>query len=361
MKTLKQKLSAVVLAMLGAAALESQARAEPVIQVRCADDSLDPTAARNRLEWARACGVPNHVDSFDTGLPSANGAGNLFEYIETFDFWGKNAYTGVSNGNQINYQFVTSQYYNGPTNQFTVNTFKKWTRVNLLPRPTYPIFGNNPDLNFATPLYPHPTLADCRLYTDKNGAQPINPATTSFYVNAYCVSSCYTPEQEVLFPNGYEKIADAMTAMRPDMMTLSSTSTIDKVSLVSNEVYSYTRERIDGWHVIYEIKTASGGELRVTDKHPVIDGKGKVVEARSLKVGDALVKPDGKFDTIVSVEKTKYYGKVYNIRPVTRNRVSNILVAQGFLVGSSAYQNEDVDYMNRVILGRGIPRDVIPQ
>ena len=165
----------------------------------------------------------------------------------------------------------------------------------------------------------------------------------------------------MLFPNGYEKIVDAMGEMRPEMMTLSSKSTLETMKLVSNEVYSYTRERIDNWHVIYEIKTASGGELRVTDKHPVIDGKGKVVEARSLKVGDELVKPDGQHDAIVSVDKTRHYGKVYNIRPVTRNRVSNILVAQGYLVGSSAYQNEDVDYMNRVILGRGIPKDVIPQ
>jgi hypothetical protein len=300
------------------------------------------------------------VEQVDLGEASANEMGTLQEYLETFDFWGENAFTGTSNGNQINDAFTRSMFFNGMTSQTLVGGFWKWTRPRSLPRPTYPIFGNNPDLNFATPLYPHPTLADCRLYTDKAGTSPIDPATTPFYVNAYCVSSCYTPEQKILFPEGYEEIASAMSQMRPEMTTLSRTSSLGKIELVRNDVYSYTRERIDNWHVIYVVRTRSGGELRVTDKHPVITGEGRVVEALSLKAGDTLVQADGAVDPIVSVEKTKYFGKVYNIRPVTRDRISNILVAQGYLVGSSAYQNEDVDYMNRIILGRAIPKSVLP-
>ncbi|MDC3962715.1 Hint domain-containing protein [Polyangium jinanense] len=343
-------------ATLGAA---SVAQAEPLIQGRCANDVLSPDQARLRLEWARACGVPHHVGAFDTGLASANNAGYLWEYIETFDFWGKNAYSGISSGNQINDTFVRNQYYNGPTYQFTVNGYKKWARTNLLPQPMYPTFGNTADINTATPLYPHPTLADCRLYFDKKGQLPI-PVGGSFYVNAYCASGCYTPDQKVLFPDGEKPILDAMNEVVPKMMTLSTGSTLESPELVRNEVYSYTSELHDGTHVIFVLKTASGGELRVTDKHPVIDGRGKVVEARSLKVGNNLIRPDGSFDPIVSVEKTLHRGKVYNIRPATEDRVSNVLVAQGYLVGSSRYQNEDADYMNRVILGRAIPKDVLP-
>ena len=93
----------------------------------------------------------------------------------------------------------------------------------------------------------------------------------------------------------------------------------------------------------------------------MLEGGGKVVEAHALKVGDKLIKPDGSLDPIVSVTKTSHFGKVYNLKPRSTNRVANLLIAQGYLVGSSRYQNEDVDYMNRIILGRAIPARVIPQ
>lgn len=353
-------LATIALAAAATLTVASQASAEPILEIRCASDSLSPDQARARLEWARACGVPHRVDTFDTAIPSGNNAGTLIEYIETFNFDGANAYSGVSNGNQINDTFVRNQFYNGLTNQLTVNGLKKWTRTNFLPRPAYPTFGSHVNPNFGTALYPHPTLADCRLYTDKLGASPINTATTSFYVNAYCVSSCYTPEQEVLFSDGYAPIREALDEVKPEMITLSPRSTLGSVKLTQNKVYSYTRDIRDARQVIYEIQTASGGELRVTDKHPIIDGSGRVVEARSLKVGDKLVRDNGKQDEIVSFVKKSYFGKVYNIRPATTDRVSNIIVAQGFLVGSSRYQNDDADYMNRVILSRGIPKNVLP-
>jgi hypothetical protein len=85
------------------------------------------------------------------------------------------------------------------------------------------------------------------------------------------------------------------------------------------------------------------------------------VQAQSIKVGNRLLKPDGTRDEVVSVTKTDYFGKVYNIKPASTNRVANILIAQGFLVGSSRFQNDDVDFINRIILGRGIPANVIPQ
>jgi hypothetical protein len=86
-----------------------------------------------------------------------------------------------------------------------------------------------------------------------------------------------------------------------------------------------------------------------------------MVQASTLKVGTKLVKADGSRDAIVSVTQKSEFGKAYNLAPKATDRVSNILIAQGFLVGSSRYLNDDADYMNRVILGRSIPKSVIPQ
>src|SRR6185436_19957410 len=184
----------------------------------------------------------------------------------------------------------------------------------------------------AAALWPHPNVrlfgnfSDCRLFTDMNGTQPYNG---TFYVNVFCTSSCYTPEQTVSFVTGDEKILDAATAVRPTgLTTVAPGSTLEKIRFQTNDVASYTQELRDVTNVIFEIRTASGGELRVTDKHPDIQDNGRVVEAASLKVGDKLIKADGSRDRIVSINKTTHFGKVYNIKPRSTSRVANILVAQ---------------------------------
>jgi hypothetical protein len=45
---------------------------------------------------------------------------------------------------------------------------------------------------------------------------------------------------------------------------------------------------------------------------------------------------------------------------VSPEPVANILIAQGYLVGSSRFQNDDVGYMNRILLLRAAP-DVMPR
>ena len=253
--------------------------------------------------------------------------------------------------------------------------FQKWTGPNnlLLPRPTYPTFGNNGDINTATQLFtPAMTCTatdvctvnnpnDCRLFTDVNSTVPANTSVTGFYVNGYCVSSCYLPDQQIAFDGGNEGILDAMNELRTGVTTLTPKSTLDSINTQTDEVASYTHDIHEAHQAIFTITTRSGGQLKVTDKHPILEGDGRIVEARSIKVGNRLIKPDGTRDEVVSVAKSDYFGKVYNLKPASTNRVANILIAQGFLVGSSRFQNDDVDFINRIILGHGIPHNVIPR
>src|SRR5512140_750194 len=139
------------------------AHATPILQQRCAFDSLDPITAKLRLEWARACGTRINIISptaptlparaFLTGLVSNNGGIPLWEYIETDDVWGKNSYSGDTAS--VNQMFVQNQWRVGPTDATTAaGGFQKWTRQNqlLLNRPPYPTFGNNADMSHSTPL-----------------------------------------------------------------------------------------------------------------------------------------------------------------------------------------------------------------
>jgi hypothetical protein len=371
--TAKATLAALTVAGAGTFLQPTAAHATPILQIRCSTDSLDPASAKLRLEWARACGdkvnlispttPPAPAFTYLTGTNDVNGV-PLHEYIETDDFWGKNSFSGdVEAVNQI---FTQNQWHVGAYTATTVaGGFQKWTEPDVLalPRPTYPTFGNNADINVAVQMFPNQnySLVDCNMYTTPAATSAVNTSVTGFFVNGYCTSSCYTPDQQITFSDGPEAIIDATNQLRTGLRTLTPNSTLENIQFHTDDVESFTREIHDSTHVIFDIRTESGGELKVTDKHPVLVGSGRIVEAKSLKPGQELIKADGTRDRITSVDKTTHFGKVYNLKPVATNHVANILIAQGFLVGSSRFQNEDVDFMNRIIMGRSIPANVIPQ
>ncbi len=353
--------------------LSTAAHATPILEARCAADSLDPATARLRLEWARACGDRINVKSasapvapaisYLTGQTSSNGIA-LIEYVETDDFFGKNSFSGDTA--DVNQTYMQSQWRPSvPSASTQALGFQRWDGPSTLalPRPMYPTFGNNSDINSATQLFPNPTYnpADCNLYTDAAATHVYNASVTGFYVNGFCTSSCYLPEEKISFQGGTEGILDAMNELRTGVTTLTPKSTLGHIQTHTDDVASYTHDLRDATQVIFTITTRSGGQLRVTDKHPVLEGNGRIVQASTIKVGNHLLKADGTPDEVVSVTKADYFGKVYNLKPVSTNRVANILIAQGFLVGSSRFQNDDVDMINRILLTHGMPRDVIPQ
>jgi len=375
----------------GMAGVAATAHATPILEQRCASDSLSPGAARVRLEWARVCGDRVNIrdplsatNSYLTGQTSSNSVG-FREYVESFDGSGFNSFSGTSG--DVNSMFVQSQWrpltYAASNDVFG---YQKWTGpvgpgIMVLPRPMYPTFGDAGDINtahqlFGPPIVCDPTdvctmsnLNDCSLYTDAGGVNRYNPAaatptappsSTGFYVNGYCTSSCYLPDQQIAFSGGNEGILDAMNELRTGVTTLTPTSTLDRIKTRTDEVASYTHDLHEAKQVIFTITTKSGGQLKVTEKHPILIGDGRIVQAQSVKVGNQLIKQDGARDTVVSVTQADYFGKVYNIKPASTNRVANLLIAQGYLVGSSRYQNDDVDLINRIILGHGIPANVIP-
>jgi hypothetical protein len=341
--------------------------AEPAQQFRCSTDSLDPTQALARLEWSRKCGLLTNTSGPSGGFESTLAFDQTFTGAREYrEISASRAFTGNTNDYNVNFYYSFSRYAATPlytTAQETAGAtagFWKWAHTTQRPRPLYPTFEDTPVVGSGTQLFPHPTFADCNLYTDRTGSVAARWAG-SFFVGAYCESSCYAPDQRLRFSSGDVNIVDAMKARRDDLVTLSPEATLDDVTLQTAKVFSYTSEIRDSEHVIYKITTASGGSLSVTNEHPVVTGEGRLVKAEKLSPGDELLKADGSPDAITRVEKTTHFGKVYNIKPAATDHVANILIAQGFLVGSARFQNDDVDYMNRVLLFRGIPDELMPR
>jgi len=356
-------LKAAVLTLLPA----TGALAEPMQEWRCNVDSLLPSQALLRAEWARKCGLTTNLNGGgpSSWFASAKAFDTNFDWAKEYKEFNTNrAWTGNLHQYNVNYYNAFSLYDNTP--MYTVAAevggatagYFKWSHTASRVRTLYPTFENSPTAGSGMPLYPHPTLANCNLYTDLTGT---NVWQSNFYVIAYCESSCYTPDQRVLFKGGEQNILDAVKQGREDIVTLGPDATLDNLQLTEGKVYSYTSETRDSEHIIYHVRTVTGGELKVTNEHPVVTSEGRLVQAQTLQAGDELLRQDGTPDAIVSVEKSTHFGKVYNLKPEARDQVSNILVAQGYLVGSARFQNDDIGYMNRVLLFRGVPEDVLPR
>lgn len=178
-------------------------------------------------------------------------------------------------------------------------------------------------------------------------------------VIAFCTASCYTGDQTVLFPEGFVEIETAKKEVLPDVMVLRDASTFDNLKFISYPVESYTEEVRPSWQDVLHFNMKSGGSLKVTTNHPIMDENGVVKTADKFKVGESLVHYLHGLDPIERIEKRGYFGKVYNLAPNTRLPLSNIVVAQGYLNGSSYFQNEGEAEQNRMLLRRQLPKNLI--
>ena len=372
------KIKLVFIAALVAA--PTSVYAQIIQQTRCAIDSLSVQQAIDRLAWARKCGLTRNTGA----VPLTGNPANFFQSTKAADdvtFVGANeyrenttaqAFTNNVNNFEVNYSFAWSlfgtffsyhvfQDASGPT----LNFFD-WSKPGQQrAQPLYPSFDNTPS-GGGTQLFP-PLNANinspCILFSDQNRTVQW-PAANSFFVAFYCTSSCYTPDQTVRFASGDMPILDAFNTLHDGVITLAPDATLDNLSTQVSGVYSYTRESRDVTQDIYTFTTASGGSLSVTNDHPILVSNGhdgRLIKASKLGDNDELLKADGTPDPIVHIEKTSHFGRVYNIAPTATEHVSNILIAQGFLVGSSRFQNDDLKYMNRALLFRGVPDEVMPK
>lgn len=194
-----------------------------------------------------------------------------------------------------------------------------------------------------------------------NWKAPINPAAACTMPAGYelvgvCRAGCFTPDQMILFKDGYQKIGLAEANKVNQVMAVTPNSVMSSLRFQESKVGSYLKSMISGKHDIYHIKTQNNGYLKVTEEHPLVDGNGVMRRADSLKVGESLTTEFGDKDAIVSIEKKEFVGKVYNVeidqKDVGRHR---IIAAQGFLSGDLSYQNEGTKFLNKLVLRVNLP------
>jgi hypothetical protein len=274
---------------------------------RCTQDSLNPDQARGRTKWAVKCGLLS-ARKADTWLHDDNGQ--------------------------------------------------------PLARPMHPIFvtADNSRVWSAAP-------------TVEAAACDTPPEFTRMFG---CLSSCYAPGERLAFViddreadlMGLErgsdgapvwiKIENALKANVKKVLTLSPSSHLDNLVFAQGEVMAYSKERVDAWNDILTIRTASGGRLRVTPNHPIVDGTGRMREAGSFKVGDEFVRYDGLRDPVESIETARHFGQVYNLDTKSPDLKGKIVLAEGYLNGTYYYQNRGFGHINRQLLREQLAEEIVP-
>jgi len=216
-------------------------------------------------------------------------------------------------------------------------------------RTTYPVYGitasegsyKNPKSYFA----PKSANGDCNLPED-------------YHIVFLCLGGCFTPDQLVLTPEAYKDIKSMNDEKYPLVVSFFENED-GGLDTKTREVEYYTSSAIEGEHEIYIFKTASGHKVKVTEEHPLINDEGRVFQAADFKVGQSLMSPKGA-EEIVSIEKEKYFGKVYNLS-IKSNRVEEkVLLAQGVLSADVTYQNENSVRLGQMIFRlAGVPDEYV--
>lgn len=215
----------------------------------------------------------------------------------------------------------------------------------LRDRPRYPMFGTWDGKDLDNSVLWIPKLTETRV-----------PDPNEWLIS--CTASCYTGDQLLLTEDGEVPFEEAIQSLETKIMTVTDDSDLDNIFLTPQKVKTYTISMRDAEQKIKIFQTESGGELKVTSNHPIVDGDGVIKEAADFKVGEYFISDDGSKDKVVSIKDHKFFGKVYNVRPDSESLKENIVIAQGFLNGSSNYQNDWYGKLNRKILVSSIPNDL---
>ncbi|KZN61406.1 hypothetical protein [Pseudoalteromonas luteoviolacea] len=152
-----------------------------------------------------------------------------------------------------------------------------------------------------------------------------------------CLSDKAFGSSSLLFAPGERAIYDAYTQEVKQLIVVDETSTLESINLTEQLVSINSEKRDVGQVSIVKIITSSGQELVVTNEHPLLTSKGVLKNAQYLTSHDKLIRKDGMFDEIVSIESSEVTAQLFssniNFKDAVQAGKSHLVVTQGFLSG----------------------------
>ncbi len=180
----------------------------------------------------------------------------------------------------------------------------------------------------------------------------------NYEIVGFCAASCYTLDQLIMTDEGYLEVVDA-TKKHSQVEVLSDYSEKGLVYKLA-DVKHYIDSIVDGEHDIIVFETETGKKLSVTEEHPFVKANGDFVAAVDIKQGMKLLNAHGDREEVVSVFKTNYFGKVYNLQVETENLNNKIINAGGLMSGDVTVQNSKLTKLNQMLYRlKFIPKELV--
>jgi hypothetical protein len=296
-------------------------------ELRCQDDWLTtPQAARARLEWVMGC------LSARTSQPDAQVAASQTPEAQFLN-------QGIQVLLQMQLELANQgQAFKYPTlGRVNRNTFVIQQGKEFIP--------------------PHQN--DCSAFEND----------LDLTVVGLCNPGCFTPEQTVLFSQGYLPVGDANIEATPEVVTLSAASSPAKLEFVETPVRQFVntpseQRRKEGKTTIIVIEAVGGFQLRLSEEHPVLMASGVMKRADEVSTGDQVLSfkvVNGSTGVPKPVRVTRtsrvpYFGNLVNVDLETLEPTQNVIVSNGILVGS----NLDQTQRGRDLMGKQILEGLLP-
>ncbi|MFY0583329.1 Hint domain-containing protein [Cystobacter fuscus] len=161
-----------------------------------------------------------------------------------------------------------------------------------------------------------------------------------------CPTGCVTPGQKVSFGGKSMPVPEALASGERTVTALTPTATLLAPTFSEQTIRTYVSG--DTVEDVFSLSLANGRLLEVTSEHPLVDGEGNIVKAKSLQAGDTLLASDGQKVSISSINVFRFKGYVWNVQPVSHDKAENIFDLEGMLTGSLRFQNEWADLNYRL-------------
>lgn len=163
---------------------------------------------------------------------------------------------------------------------------------------------------------------------------------------------CLTPEQPVKFNGAYVPIEEAARVGRPTVTTLATRPGVEGARLGEQPVRQFIATAFIG--DIFQMRLNSGIAVDLTGNHPMVLSDGRIVQADTLRAGDALLRADGDVEEITSISTKPYNGNVWTVRPNSEKKLENVMLVNGLLTGSSHFTAQWAYDETRLVRARTI-------
>lgn len=167
-------------------------------------------------------------------------------------------------------------------------------------------------------------------------------------------SDCFADMHKVLFTTGYITLKNAAYEIPAHtLVTVASNATLERMTYSTVPLENIVLDSRATVELVY-LKGQSGGFLAVTPAHPVMNHEGRLLQARDFKVGDSMIRLNGKADRLVEVRNFMYKGSTRNVVPRSDMLTSNLIIAEGYITGSYWYETVGQRFMGQQILRQSL-------